>query len=106
MSNMIPDNPPQTITIGGSSPQATGLGRPMQQAGGDGPDSVRVIGLVRRAKALLAQALLLERDHADALVIERCTTELTKFLASSQDLTDNPNRNPVKAIRKFTRQGY
>ena len=56
MSMMLPEGPAQSITLGGAA-QQTQQG---QQGGGDGPDSVRVIGLVRRAKALLQQALVLE----------------------------------------------
>ena len=100
MSSMIPEGPAASITLGGGAQQ------PPQQGGGDGPDSVRVIGLVRRAKALLQQALVLERDHEDALMLEKVTTELTRFLATNQKLVDDPNKQPVKALRKFTPQGY
>jgi hypothetical protein len=88
---------PTSISLpGAQTPDAAPQDAAAQQS-----DPTAAVTAVRKAKVLISQALLAEVDHEDAVLLERVNTELQKYLAAHQKLTDNPGAQGVKALRKF-----
>lgn len=100
MSSMGYDagGPPAQITIPGDPGAAAGPGGPPDAGGGSGDPEE----LVNKAKDLLRQALDLEPDHEDKLLIEKMLTEAQQYLATQQKVGDQAmGAGPgVKAVRK------
>jgi hypothetical protein len=97
MSQMIPEEIPQSIAIGEPGTLAGPEVDPAPGAGTDDPQQ-----LVRQAKELLRRALDAEPDDEDSLLIEKMLTEAQQYLAGEQKLNDQAmGAGPgVKAVRK------
>jgi hypothetical protein len=101
---MNPDEAiPQSISLPGAGGGAPGgPGGPAGGGGSRDPDEI-----LREAKALIAEAIAVEKDEEDLLQLEDIATKIQKYLATSQKLVDSVmGGGPgAKLIRKTAQAG-